>query len=454
MNLRHHLLSTTLTTLILTTTACSTVSGHKGADNFADYIWLSLGPDSQQLARVVTAASQCPSIQLDSISQPMTQRAKGNVPDGFSEVLTCETTIPSSVQSASINGTKLALLKQPPQRIIVIGDTGCRMKGSNFQNCNGAQGAAGPAWPFAKMAKVVAAANPDLIVHVGDYHYREAPCPVGNKGCAGSPWGFNWPVWQQDFFKPAAPLLAKAPWVFTRGNHEDCERAWKGWFYFLAPDKLSKQQWQECQLYTPTYGVELGDLTLVSMDSASLPGAYDRSQYQETVDQYGKIYDEVNQLVQGSTQSWVMTHRPIWAISSFNNKKKFGQPDINMSDATMQAGLKASQQGVFDDSVKVLLNGHIHNFETLTFDDNRPSSMVIGDSGTDLSPGISEALMDQNPDIFTELGLKREDFYSATGFAYTLFERQPNQQWLVHMVDIDGQTRVSYRLVGKTLKPL
>mgnify|MGYP000167914488 CR=1 FL=1 len=61
------------------------------------------------------------------------------------------------------------------------------------------------------VAGAVAAWDPDLIVHVGDYLYRESPCPEGQSGCAGSPHGDNWATWNADFFAPASPLLGAAP---------------------------------------------------------------------------------------------------------------------------------------------------------------------------------------------------------------------------------------------------
>ena len=46
-------------------------------------------------------------------------------------------------------------------------------------------------WPFPKIAATAAAARPDLVIHVGDYHYREAPCPAERAGCANSPSGYG-----------------------------------------------------------------------------------------------------------------------------------------------------------------------------------------------------------------------------------------------------------------------
>ena len=45
------------------------------------------------------------------------------------------------------------------------------------------------------------------MIHVGDYIYREDPCPAGDEGCAGSPYGDNWPTWEADFFEPAGAAL-------------------------------------------------------------------------------------------------------------------------------------------------------------------------------------------------------------------------------------------------------
>ena len=50
-----------------------------------------------------------------------------------------------------------------------------------------------------------------LIIHVGDYLYRESACPPRDSGCARSPHGDDWPTWKADFFAPAAPALLAAP---------------------------------------------------------------------------------------------------------------------------------------------------------------------------------------------------------------------------------------------------
>ncbi len=89
-----------------------------------------------------------------------------------------------------------------PSRVLVLGDTGCRIKGTTTQACND------PAqWPFPALAEAAARLKPDLVIHVGDYLYRENACPVTDAGCAGTPFGDNWPTWAADFFTPRRPSV-------------------------------------------------------------------------------------------------------------------------------------------------------------------------------------------------------------------------------------------------------
>ncbi len=151
-------------------------------------------------------------------------------------VSACEYQLPAGATSAVVGGRSLPLPKANPTKVVVIGDTGCRLQnGNGTQSCNdpNPDGTDTP-YPFAAIATLAAAQNPDLVLHVGDYAYRDNPCPAGQGyNCGGSPWGFGWDTWQADLFTPGAPLLAAAPWIMTRGNHEQCNRAGQGWYRFL-----------------------------------------------------------------------------------------------------------------------------------------------------------------------------------------------------------------------------
>jgi hypothetical protein len=157
-------------------------------------------------------------------------------------VLVCERQLPAGAARASVGGHTLPLLRHAVRRIVVVGDTGCVVQNAGVQACNDAA-----AWPFARLAAAAAAKKPDLVTHVGDYLSRENACPDGNAKCRGSPWGYGWDAWSADFFAPARDLLAAAPWVFVRGNHESCNRAGQGWWRFLDP--ASAGQWARLHRY-------------------------------------------------------------------------------------------------------------------------------------------------------------------------------------------------------------
>ncbi|HEY4114798.1 MAG TPA: metallophosphoesterase, partial [Rhizomicrobium sp.] len=321
--------------------------------------WVQVGPGGTAEARLVTAAPICPTLTIDHALAGMRERA---APDGAFNVRLCSATIPKAAKSASVAGEPFPLWKASPDRIVVIGDTGCRIKGSAVQDCNDAA-----KWPFPQIAREAAKLKPDLIIHVGDYLYRENACPAGDKGCAGTPSGDNWPTWNVDFFAPAAPLLAAAPWVIVRGNHEDCTRSGAGWLRLLGP--LSFREGETCADHLAPYAVPLGPMSLIVMDDASAPDTYSDS---SLIPAYANDFASLATLAHGP--EWVAIHRPIWGAVS-------GPLGITMGgNRTMIEALKDPHDL---DAVNLMLAGHIHTFEALNYADG-PPQIIAGNGGDNL----------------------------------------------------------------------
>jgi hypothetical protein len=196
-----------------------------GGTNPCPTITISGGAPVQMNVRAAATTS----LALRSVNTPPAKPA-------LFPVSACEYPLPAGATSAVVAGQPLPLPKANPTKIVVLGDTGCRLQnGNGTQSCNDPDpnGTDTP-YPFAAIAALAAAQKPDLVLHVGDYAYRDNPCPPGlGYNCGGSPWGFGWDTWQADLFAPGAPLLAAAPWIMTRGNHEQCNRAGQGWYRFL-----------------------------------------------------------------------------------------------------------------------------------------------------------------------------------------------------------------------------
>lgn len=308
--------------------------------------WVQMVPAGSAVRALVPLGAPCPTATANGrrIRLEKRQRPKIMTPD-FPD--TCQAPLPVGVTSLKVAGRLLPVPHVAVTRIVVMGDTGCRITAGERQNCT-------TDWPFAKMVASAAAKRPDLVIHVGDYYYREI-CANGAKHCE------NWQNWELDFFNPAAPLFAAAPWVFARGNHESCSRASTGWYGFLAPTSRPLA----CPgAKDPAYLVELSGLTLAVVDSADLVDALpgDRKLAALTADLDGMP-------VPAGTDEWIVTHKPPF-VHGYMNPKFDG-----MEGVTGETGAAR---------VDLVLGGHLHLFGSFDFGPTRPAQLIVGDSGTRL----------------------------------------------------------------------
>ncbi|HYH11937.1 MAG TPA: metallophosphoesterase [Thermomicrobiales bacterium] len=383
------------------------------------HAWVELGPGGAVIARAISPAG-CPEIEIDEVAYQMDVRAE---PSDDHPVTVCESDIPPGTASVKVGDAHLPLPSPDPQRILVIGDTGCRLKdGEEVQACDDPS-----AWPFATVAQQGAAWQPDLIIHVGDYLYREAPCPEGDAGCAGSPYGDTWATWEADFFAPAAPLLDAAPWIVMRGNHEDCTRNGEGWFRYLDPLPMPVT----CQDYTDPYLLEIGDVRAIVMDSAT---AGDVSSDDDMNEAFREQFAEVERLAEDGP-AWLLTHRPFWSIAATDD----GQTEWTTSTYT-GAGYEQPPT-----EIDMVVSGHVHLAEVLEFTEasGRPVQVIAGNSGTNLES------MDSGVFTGSEVG----DETLIQGLRYREFGfvglELVDTGWVITMPMVDGSTPVSCLVVGR-----
>lgn len=316
----------------------------KNVEKPADYAWVELGPDGA-LARIVTSEAACPALRVDQDILPMVERGRRsqNFP-----VLVCEALIPNGARFASVGAHILPLPKEVPKRILVLGDSGCRIeekkKEMHIQACND-----GLAWPLSTIAHSAANWHADLIIHVGDYHYREEKCPADHAECAGSVSGDVWGSWQQDFFEPARELLQSAPFVLVRGNHELCSRAGRGWFQFLDPREMV----EKCSDITDPYWINLGEHQLAVIDSA------DEGNIQPSLDKL---------LLPDEGLIWLTLHRPFLDRDG----------DVKVSATDLPPPIEKGKR------LSLVLAGHKHILSLRQFKGEKPPELIVGNSGAQL----------------------------------------------------------------------
>ena len=368
--------------------------------------WVQMAPGNLAEARAVIAGTACPAILIDG--QRVAMRVRATPKPAFSNLL-CAATLTRQNRKVSLLGRNLPLPVATPQRIVVLGDTGCRIKGGTVQDCND------PAkWPFPHIAAVAARLQPDLIIHVGDYLYRESACPSGNAGCAGSPSGDDWPTWSADFFAPAAPLLGTAAFVFVRGNHEECARSGAGWLRLLGPLPVDPKS--PCTDHVAPWPLPLGGVTLAVMDDAHAP---DVTVEDDLVPLYHADLAAVGRM---TPPVWLAMHRPIWGIVQL----PFGI--VTGGNRTMMA---AQESNGIPSNVSLLLAGHIHTFEAINYDKGVPPQILAGEGG-DLLDTAPHDLSGRNVG-----GLEITSGLSLPGFGFLLFTRAPSG-WQIQVLSQDG----------------
>ena len=360
-------------------------------------------PTGHTVLRVITTAATCPAATADG--KPLTLAVRQASSPMF-PVTTCQATPPASARHIAVAGITLQTEPVRLQRIIVLGDTGCRLKGIEAQDCNDPK-----RWPFSTVAAHAAAKRPDLVIHVGDYYYRESPCPANEAGCAGSPHGDQWTSWDADLFSPVAPLLTAAPWIFVRGNHEQCGRGADGWFRFI--DAAPAPQRCEDSITAAPFTIRLDGLTLNVMDSADTD---DVNAPADLVALWQKQFDQLGPALE-TGHGWILTHRPIWGLDPKvpGPAKKSGLP-ADPLPANLPAplpGFKAVDfpanrtEQVASDPRKLagtdmVLSGHVHLFTTLSYGLARPLQLIVGNGGDSpnsavAGPGIRTETIDGMP---------------------------------------------------------
>jgi len=328
-----------------------------------------------------------------------------------------------AVQKSSLTEKKTDSIK----KIVLIGDTGCRLKeskhGDSYQNCKDSKD-----WGYAAVIEKIAAEKPDLVIHVGDYHYREQ-CSEG-KICRNytETIGYGWKAWEADFFQPSEKGFTSAPWLFIRGNHEDCNRAWEG--YKL----LSEQTWEQpCVAYEKTEYLQIGNLLIVNLDTASISDNPEKAENETFWEQQFKDIEKTI-TASGAQQVWLITHKPVTALVD-DYKAGLVATNPHLQKAFAKTGLK--------NKIDFMIGGHIHNTQFLRAQDF-PTQIVVGNSGTSLDS--SQKFLDRDAILKTKFGgLTIKEYFSDTksghSFGYaTLSKSVDGRNWELQFKDLEGNT--------------
>jgi len=348
--------------------------------------WVQLvGQNSSSIRAVVAADDTCPAIVIDGEARQMQTRAEpgpifsaGNVPPSAQfPIRVCEMAASTGPTKALLEGKALPLPNVEIRRVVLFGDTGCRIKRDKpVQNCNDPD-----EWPYGKLIKRAAETHPDLVIHVGDYLYRES-CDERSAGCRNQRTGYGWDVWNADFFAPSRDLLRTAPWLMVRGNHESCQRAADGWFRFFYHSRLEPN----CTEITPLFIGAAGDVGFVVLDSSAVAETRiiddddDETDAPEATGVVKSLRTQYLAVAPSIPRSaWLITHVP---LSGIRVDKVTGEDRLDNPVLHQAIG------DILGPEVALVVSGHIHLFEAISFGNGnlrRPPQLVIGTGGDHLA---------------------------------------------------------------------
>lgn len=417
-----------------------------------------VGPNGQALLRWVGQAAACPNVQWDGQAElPMLLRVDAQVSPaekGISRAVdfpirVCEVPWPQGASTAKVGEQQLRAASAVAHRVVILADTGCRMKAHEnaFQDCNNLQ-----AWPFAQIAEAAARMQPDLVLHIGDIHYRESPCPMDRQGCAGSPWGYGWQAWQADFFEPARRLLEIAPWLMVRGNHESCSRAGQGWFRFFDTGRWTAERSCDAMVnddlanHSLPFAVPLGERAqFIVFDSADAP-----NRVISAAEPMYRHYLEELLLVQALAsrkRSVFLSHHPLLAVLP----SKAGQAPRAGGNASLLSVARAGWgDRIFPDQVDWAMHGHIHVFESLSFKSDHPASLILGNSGSAMDaappPNLSSEFQ-----VVPGAPVELEVYAGHAQFGFSVLDiaEDPDDPWRLTQFDVKGQALLTCQLTPR-----
>ena len=433
------------------------LQGAAAQDITARYV--VLGPEGQAIVRVLTSQASCPDALVDQQARPMVLRkaaetvpqrptrskVEDSKPSAF-PVHVCDLPLEPSVHTVSVQGQALPLPTKTPQLIVIIGDTGCRLKRSEnaFQPCNDPE-----QWPFKTIAESAAQLKPDLVIHVGDIHYRENACPPDQSGCQNSPWGYGYDTFDADFFTPAASLLAAAPWVFIRGNHESCERGGQGWWRFFDPRPFTIGQ--DCDRpendargeFSAPYRIPLGAESGLIVFDSSFVGTRRLSKDDPVYQIYAAQMAQADQLAQSFRMSFYINHHPILGLAP---KPMPTGVSFYPGNAALQSVLEQVRPTtLFPTQVQALLAGHVHVFQMASFDSDHPTQFISGHGGSWVEdPNLSD--LPSGSEAAPHLPITHFTTTNDYGF---MVMRRDQDQWRYEARNRKGEIRARCDLIDR-----
>ena len=178
-----------------------------------------------------------------------------------------------------------------------------------------------------------------------------------------------------------------------------------------------------CTAYSEPYIVRSGTLRIGMMDSSP---AIEDEKRPDQIERFAKALATFSGRV-----DWIADHHPFWAY------KTAGTPPAT---SVLSQPLAAAWDRVRPEGIRMIMSGHIHLFEFLAFNRNRPAQLVAGTGGTNLAYSVKPDLAGE-----TVFGVAVNTGNSGHDFGYTELRRKADR-WDLEFRNSNGAEQITCTL--------
>ena len=205
--------------------------------------------------------------------------------------------------------------------------------------------------------------------------------------------------------------------------------------------------------FSDPYALDFEGLQLVVMDTVQADDTLPLSP-EVVIERYARDFEHAADLSTGNT--WLVSHRPIWALRPKPAKKHQPPPDecdnlaiprltVENMNVTAQAALAVSRlSGRLPPEVDVVVTSHVHVGEVLSFTGRRPPQVVVGIGGTKLLPAVTDGLVGR---LIDGERVTHATMLSAHGFFG--FRPRRRDAWRADVVDVSGGSLAACQIRDK-----
>ncbi len=151
--------------------------------------------------------------------------------------------------------------------------------------------------------------------------------------------------------------------------------------------------------------------------------------------QFAAAYQEIKRLAGLGRYTLVATHKPIFGIAA---AKTDGDVTLHPATGGITSVFATLDPDILPKAIDVVLSGHVHLWEQVTFPNRYPTQFITGFSGTKEDVVLIPTMLP--PGISPVPGIAADQFSSwIDGFGYMTLERRGKDRWRAKVWNLAGR---------------